>query len=133
MTRLGLNTGFGGSADTRTKKPMCLKFDLLNSLLYGMLGDAIPNARRTASLLLDHKERMSMLESWARAAMLVRINSLAYGVFGVLLSTVHGTIRLLSENVTLRIPLRGSISASGDLSPLAYIAGLLEGKPSVAA
>ena len=112
---------------------MCLKFDLLNSLLYGMLGDAIPNARRTASLLLDHKERMSMLESWARAAMLVRINSLAYGVFGVLLSTVHGTIRLLSENVTLRIPLRGSISASGDLSPLAYIAGLLEGKPSVAA
>ena len=133
MTRLGLNTGFGGSADTRTTKSMCLKSDLLNGLLYGMLGDAIPNARQSASLPLDHKERMSMPESWARAAMLVRINSLAHGVSGVLLSTVHGTIRLLNENVTPRIPLRGSISASGDLSPLAYIAGLLEGKPSVTA
>lgn len=133
MTISGLNTGFGGSADTRTTKPMGLKFDLLNSLLYGMLGDAIPETQRMESLPLDHKEKMSMPESWARAAMLVRINSLAHGVSGVLLSTVHGTIRLLNENVTPRIPLRGSISASGDLSPLAYIAGLLEGKPSVTA
>lgn len=133
MTRLGLNTGFGGSADTRTTKSIGLKLDLLNGLLYGMLGDATPNARRTASLPLDHKERMSMPESWARAAMLVRINSLAHGVSGVLLSTVHGMIRPLNENVTPRIPLRGSISASGDLSPLAYIAGLLEGKPTVTA
>jgi len=76
---------------------------------------------------------MAMPESWARAAMLVRINSLAHGVSGVLLSTVHGLVRLLNRNVTPRIPLCGSISASGDLSPLAYIAGLLEGKPTVTA
>ena len=133
MTRLGLNTGFGGSADTRTTKSQCLKFDLLNSLLYGMLGDTILDTQWMASLPLDHREKMSMPESWARAAMLVRINSLAHGVSGVMLSTVHGMIRLLNENVTPRIPLRGSISASGDLSPLAYIAGLLEGKPSVTA
>ena len=74
-----------------------------------------------------------MPESWARAAMLVRITSLAHGASGVLLSTVHGLLRILNENVTPRIPLRGSISASGDLSPLAYIAGLLEGKPTVTA
>lgn len=50
-----------------------------------------------------------------------------------MLSTVHGVIQLLNENVTPRIPLQGSISVSGDLSPLAYIAGLLEGKPTVTA
>lgn len=133
MTELGVNTGFGGSADTRTTKSEGLKQDLLNGLLYGMLGDANPNARRTASLPMDHKERMSMPESWARAAMLVRINSLAHGASGVLLSTVYGVIRLLNRNVTPRIPLRGSISVSGDLSALAYIAGLLEGKPTVTA
>ncbi len=132
-TELGINTGFGGSADTRTTKSEVLKHDLLNSLLYGMLGDATTNARRTASLPSGHKEKMSMPESWARAAMLVRTNSLAQGASGVLPSTVHGLIRIMNENVTPRIPLRGSISASGDLSPLAYIAGLLEGKPTVTA
>lgn len=133
MTESGVNTGFGGSADTRTKQSEGLKHDLLNSLLYGMLGDATTNTRQTVFLPPDHKERMSMPESWARAAMLVRINSLAHGASGVLLSTVHGVIRLLNENVTPRIPLHGSISASGDLSPLAYIAGLLEGQPTVTA
>lgn len=93
MAGLGVNTGFGGSADTRTSKSEGLKKDLLNSLPYGMLGDATPNARQTVSLPPDHKERMSMPESWARAAMLVRINSLAHGASGVLLSTVHGVIR----------------------------------------
>ena len=133
VTVTGLNTGFGGSADTRTTKSELLKQDLLNGLLYGMLGDGTPYAQDSALLPLDHSERMHMPESWVRAAILVRINSLAHGASGVLPSTVHGLVRLLNQNVTPRIPLRGSISASGDLSPLAYIAGLLEGRPTITA
>lgn len=101
--------------------------------MYGMLGDATLNARRKVSLPQYRKESTSLPESWARAAMLVRISSLAHGASGVLLSTVRGMIRDLNDNVTPRIPLRGSISASGDLSPLAYIARLLEGTPTVTA
>ena len=37
MTESGVNTGFGGSADTRTTKSEGLKDYLLNGLLYGAL------------------------------------------------------------------------------------------------
>lgn len=71
-----------------------------------------------------------MPESWLRATILVRLNSLAYGASGVLPSTVEALLHLLQKNIIPRVPLRGSISASGDLSPLAYVAGVLEGKSS---
>ena len=74
-----------------------------------------------------------MPESWVRACMLVRLNSLARGASGIFPATVKALLCLLNSNVVARVPLRGSISASGDLSPLAYIAGVLEGKPSLSA
>ncbi|KAL8950992.1 MAG: hypothetical protein Q9222_003007 [Ikaeria aurantiellina] len=72
-----------------------------------------------------------MPELWVKAAMLVRINSLASGYSGVRPVIIENMMRLLENDVIPRVPLRGSISASGDLMPLSYIGGLLQGKPSL--
>ena len=72
-----------------------------------------------------------MPESWVRAAMMIRSNSLSSGASGVQLPTVNTLVQLLEHDITPRIPIRGSISASGDLSPLSYIGGVMQGKPTL--
>ena len=69
--------------------------------------------------------------SWVRASMLIRCNSIIRGHSGVRISVVQAILRLLDENIIPVVPLRGSISASGDLSPLSYIAGAIEGSPDI--
>ncbi|MCJ1434681.1 hypothetical protein MMC27_004050 [Xylographa pallens] len=69
-----------------------------------------------------------MPESWVRASILIRINSLASGHSGVRPILINSLLDLLKNDITPRVPLRGSISASGDLIPLAYIGGTVEGK-----
>jgi phenylalanine ammonia-lyase len=72
-----------------------------------------------------------MPESWVRASMVVRLNSLASGASGVQTSTANVPMQLLAHDITPRIPIRGSISASGDLSPLSYVSGVMQGKPTL--
>jgi phenylalanine ammonia-lyase len=66
-----------------------------------------------------------------KAAMLIRCNSLMRGHSGVRVSVIESVMKLLSLDMIPIAPLRGSISASGDLSTLSYIAGALEGNPDV--
>ncbi|KAL8811349.1 MAG: hypothetical protein Q9200_001876 [Gallowayella weberi] len=140
----GINIGFGGSADTRTKAVDKLKEDLLSGLQYGIIVDAAttkPDHHHgqefegegfaVPALPLRHVVNTVMPEFWVRASLLIRVNSLAHGVSGVTPPTVEALLGILNCNLTPRVPLLGSISASGDLSPLAYIAGVLEGKPSL--
>lgn len=47
------------------------------------------------------------------------------------LSVIKALLTLLQNDVVPLVPLRGSISASGDLCPLSYLAGALEGNPDV--
>lgn len=72
-----------------------------------------------------------MPEAWVRAAIAVRLNSLVRGHSGVRVEVLRTMSALLEHNITPVVPLRGSISASGDLSPLSYIAGCLAGEDGI--
>jgi phenylalanine ammonia-lyase len=62
-----------------------------------------------------------------RAAMLLRANSLMKGVSGVRLELIQRYVDFLNGGATPVVYQRGSIGASGDLSPLTYIAASLVG------
>ncbi|KAG5648509.1 hypothetical protein DXG03_003120 [Asterophora parasitica] len=125
----GLSTGFGGSADTRTDQPLLLGQALLQHQHTGVL----PSSAKPLDVLplLDASSSLNMPESWVRGAMLIRMNSLIRGHSGVRWELIEKINELLSANITPVVPLRGSISASGDLSPLSYVAGTLIANPAI--
>ncbi|WP_343595950.1 aromatic amino acid ammonia-lyase [Acinetobacter sp.] len=67
----------------------------------------------------------------ARAVVLVRLCSLARGYSGVSLELLERLVWMLNENIIPVIPSEGSVGASGDLTPLSYIAGALVGERDV--
>ena len=142
----GVNTGFGGSADTRTSALKNLQRLLIRGLHYGVIANEQYSGHISAmqtrlgrtllqtALPLNHPiEATYMPDSWVRALMLIRLNSLVSGASGVQPSTVESLRNLINCNVLPTIPTRGSISASGDLSPLSYVAGVMQGKPTLMA
>lgn len=62
-----------------------------------------------------------------RAIMLTRANALARGYSGIREELIDLLLAALNKNILPEIPSEGSVGASGDLVPLAHMAGLLVG------
>jgi len=73
----------------------------------------------------------AMPSAWVRATMVVRCNTTLRGHSAISLPVLKALLRLVKQGLFPVVPLRGSVSASGDLMPLAYIVGTLEGSPSI--
>jgi phenylalanine ammonia-lyase len=101
--------------------------------LYGGMADKVVPREKLRDLqtisLWHHKVATGprLPEGDVRAAMLLRANSLMKGVSGVRLELIERYVTLLNAGAAPHVFQRGSIGASGDLSPLAYIAGAVLG------
>lgn len=109
----GVNTGFGQLASVRISNDELahLQANLVRSHAVGVgedLGDEI-----------------------VRLTMLMKVIALAEGFSGVRVELVETLCKMINSNIYPRIPSRGSVGASGDLAPLAHLAGALIGEGEV--
>ena len=125
----GVNTGFGGSADSRTEHLRRLQISLLQHTQSAIITTSDIDGRG-----LDSDGQSHVIpRAWVRAAILTRANQNLRGHSAVRLEVIEALLALLRYNITPMVPLRGTISASGDLMPLSYIAGTIAATPGVLA
>lgn len=76
--------------------------------------------------LLVHAGGPTLPTSTVRASMIVRVVSNLLGVSALREEVMRLLLRLLQEDVVPLVPMKGSLTASGDLVPLAYIAAMMQ-------
>ncbi len=109
----GVTTGYGDSCTRVVPSKLVNELPIHLSRMHGCgLGD-----------YFSHNQ--------SRAIMAVRLCSLAKGFSGVTLTLLQQIIKLLNEDISPIIPEEGSVGASGDLTPLSYLAAVLMGERNV--
>lgn len=73
-----------------------------------------------------------MADEVVRASMFVRACCLSRGMSGVRPEIVHTLAAMLEHDIMPVVPLRGSVSASGDLMPMSYVAAAVMGRQMAA-
>lgn len=108
-TVYGITTGFGVFSEVliSPEKTIALQRNLILSHCAGV-GDPYP-------------------VEVSRAMMLLRANALAKGFSGIRPEVVDLLLGMLNRGIVPVIPSQGSVGASGDLAPLAHLAGALMG------
>lgn len=106
----GVTTGFGELKDRRI--PPAQVRQLQVNLLRSHAAGVGPPAPRDV----------------VRAMLLLRAASLARGASGVRPEVIEALLALLERDVAPVVPSQGSVGASGDLAPLAHLAGVLTGE-----
>ncbi|KAF2727825.1 phenylalanine ammonia-lyase [Polyplosphaeria fusca] len=124
----GVNTGFGGSADTRTEDLLGLQRALMQLVQSAILTKEDKSESPNSNEYLDSH---SMPSVWVRATVLIRCNANVRGHSGMTANVLNAMALLLKHDIVPVIPLRGSLSASGDIMPLSYIAGAIQGSPDI--
>ncbi|AQT79904.1 histidine ammonia-lyase [Mycolicibacterium litorale] len=109
----GVNTGFGKLADRRIS-PGDLAELQRRSVLSHMVGVGDP-----------------LTDDIVRAILLIKLIGLARGHSGVRVEIAEMLVALLNADVLPVIPSQGSVGASGDLAPLAHLAGAMMGEGRV--
>lgn len=109
----GVTTGYGDSCTTAVPEALVRDLPLHLTRFHGCgLGEMLsPEA--------------------TRAVMAVRLSSLVHGWSGVSLELVELLVAMLEKDILPLIPSEGSVGASGDLTPLSYVAGALVGERMV--
>ncbi|GAD80388.1 HAL/PAL/TAL family ammonia-lyase [Vibrio ezurae] len=109
----GVTTGYGDSCTVAIPPNLIDDLPLHLTRFHGCgLGD-----------ILTHEQ--------SRAVLATRLCSLAQGVSGVTHELLNQIITLINQDITPRIPQEGSVGASGDLTPLSYLAAALIGERDV--
>ena len=109
----GVTTGFGASCENEVAPDVAAAMPL-NLLRYHGCGTG---------------EVFGEVE--AAAIVAARLASLARGWSGVRLAVLEGLCALLAHRIVPRNPSEGSVGASGDLTPLSYVAAALVGEREV--
>ena len=109
-TVYGINTGFGSLCRKRISKKDIQKLQ--------------------ENLIVSHALSVGPVfcEDEVRAVMLLRANVLAKGYSGVRLEVIETLVEMINKGVHPMIPEKGSVGASGDLAPLAFMTLPMIGK-----